>query len=67
MGGGLRLGASPALVSQSTFRSNTARMGGAIATNGRARTEVKDSTFECNSSDVEGGNVLSVGNTVLGC
>jgi predicted outer membrane repeat protein len=66
MGGGLRLGASPALVTDTTFRNNTARTGGAIATNG-ARTRVQDSTFECNSSDIEGGNVLSEGNTMLGC
>jgi len=66
MGGGLRLGASPALVTDTTFRNNTARTGGAIATNG-ARTRVEDSTFECNSSDIEGGNVLSEGNTMLGC
>jgi predicted outer membrane repeat protein len=65
MGGGLRLGASPALVTDTTFRNNTARTGGAIATNG-ARTRVEDSTFECNSSDIEGG-VLAEGNAMLGC
>jgi hypothetical protein len=42
------------------------RTGGAIATNG-ARARVEDSAFECNSSDIEGGNVLSDGNTMLGC
>ncbi|HEX6144493.1 MAG TPA: hypothetical protein VFZ01_17375 [Geminicoccaceae bacterium] len=67
MGGGLRLGASPALVSRSTFRNNIARMGGGIATQGDEQTQVRDSTFACNSSDIEGGNVLSSGNSVLGC
>ena len=67
MGGGLRFGVSPALVSESAFRNNTARMGGAIATEGRAQTQVKHSTFQCNSSDVEGGKVLSEANTVLRC
>ncbi len=67
MGGGLRFGASPALVSDSTFRNNTASMGGAIATEGKAQTQVKRSTFQCNSSDVQGGKVLSEGNTTLKC
>jgi hypothetical protein len=67
MGGGLRFGASPALVSDSEFRNNTARTGGAIATNGQAQTQVRDSTFECNSSDIAGGRVLAEGNTSRGC
>ena len=67
MGGGVRLGASPALIARSSFRDNTARMGGAVATEGDAPTEVRNSTFECNSSDVEGGNVRAGGNTLLGC
>ena len=66
LGGGLRLGAAPALVSHSILRNNTARTGGAIATND-APTRVEASTFECNSSDIAGGNVRSEGNTMLGC
>jgi predicted outer membrane repeat protein len=67
MGGGLRLGASPALVASSSFRNNTASTGGAIATTGEARTLVRNSTFECNSSDIEGGNVQARGNRMRGC
>jgi predicted outer membrane repeat protein len=67
MGGGLRFGASPALVSDSTFRNNTARAGGAIATNGEAPTQVRGSTFECNSSDIAGARVLEGDNTNRGC
>jgi predicted outer membrane repeat protein len=66
-GGGLRLGAAPALVANSTFRHNTARSGGAISTNGQAETRVRNSTFVCNSSDISGGRVVTDGNTSRGC
>jgi hypothetical protein len=67
MGGGLRLGAAPALVEASTFRDNSARTGGAIATDGDAPTRVRRSTFACNSSDIAGGRVLPENNSMLGC
>jgi hypothetical protein len=67
MGGGVRFGASPALIADSVFRNNSARMGGAVATEGTAPTQVEDTTFACNSSDVEGGKVRSDGNTLRGC
>jgi hypothetical protein len=67
MGGGLRFGPSPALVDGSTFRSNTARRGGAISTNGPLQTLVKNSTFECNSSNIVGAGVVTQGNTTRGC
>ena len=67
MGGGVRFGASPALIADSVFRDNSARMGGAVATEGTAPTQVEDTTFACNSSDVEGGKVRSDGNTLRGC
>jgi predicted outer membrane repeat protein len=67
MGGAMRLGAAPALVADSTFRRNSARSGGAIATNGTAETRVQDSTFICNSSDIAGGRVVSAGNASRGC
>lgn len=67
MGGGFRLGDSPARVSGSTFRNNSAWMGGGIATQGERPTEVRDSVFRCNSSDIEGGNVQASGNSMLAC
>jgi hypothetical protein len=67
LGGGVRLGASPALITTSVFRDNRARMGGAVATEGTARTQVLNSTFACNSSDVEGGAVHANGNTRETC
>ena len=67
MGGGLRLGAAPALVARSTFRNNSARTGGALATDGSAPTRIRNSTFACNSSDVAGSRVLPENNTMLGC
>jgi predicted outer membrane repeat protein len=67
MGGGLRLGAAPALVAHATFRNNSARTGGALATDGSAPTRIRNSTFACNSSDVAGSRVLPENNTMLGC
>ncbi|HEX6142175.1 MAG TPA: hypothetical protein VFZ01_05635 [Geminicoccaceae bacterium] len=67
MGGGLRFGVSEALVSGTLFRDNTALMGGGIAMQGETRLEVRDSTFECNTSDIEGGSVHQDGNVSLAC
>ena len=66
-GGGIRIGASPALIADSTFRSNTAKSGGGIVTDGKAQTTVRKSTFQCNSSDISGGNVRLESNTFLKC
>jgi predicted outer membrane repeat protein len=67
MGGGVRIGAAPALVTDSTFRRNTAKSGGALATNSGSKTQVRNSLFECNSSNISGSGVVTSGNTVLGC
>ena len=66
-GGGLRLGPAPTVISESTFRRNSARTGGAIAASGRATTRVQNSLFECNSSNISGAKVSSSGNTFRGC
>jgi hypothetical protein len=67
MGGGVRIGAAPALVTDSTFRRNTAKSGGALATNSGSKTQVRNSLFECNSSNISGSGVVTSGNTSLGC
>jgi hypothetical protein len=63
MGGALRLGPSPALITDSTFRKNAASMGGAIATEGKQPATIQGCTFGGNSSDIQGGNTTEVGNT----
>jgi predicted outer membrane repeat protein len=63
MGGALRLGRSPAQVTDTIFRNNSASMGGAIATEGKEPATIKGCTFGGNSSNIQGGKTTEVGNT----